>query len=589
MKRIFAYIRPHTRRILLGLSVKFGGTVMDLLLPWILSYLIDTVVPTGSLPAVFLWGIAMLAISILALAGNVAANRMASKVARDTTQSIRYDLFEKITRLSCRQADEFTIPSLESRLTSDTYNIHQMVSMIQRMGVRAPILLVGGILVTLTIDPVLTLVLVSVLPFITLVVWLVSRKGIPLYTRLQKSADRMVRVLRENISGVRIIKALSKTAYEKERFAGINEEVSANERKAGITMGLTNPMMNLLLNVGLTLVVLAGAYRVNGGLTQPGVILAFLSYFTIILNAMLSITRIFVMISRGSASANRIAEVLDAPEDLRIQPEERVETPYHVWFDDVSFSYHKAGTVVSHISFGLEKGRTLGLIGATGCGKTTILQLLLRFYDPDSGKIRIDGQNVNSIPPEELYARFGVCFQNDVLFADTIAENVAFGRLLEQSRIDAAIRLAQAEPFISELPDGNEHMLAPRGTNLSGGQKQRLLIARALAAKPEILILDDSSSALDYKTDAKLRQAMENHFQETTVIIVAQRISSIKSADLILVLDEGEIIGRGAHEELLETCPAYREIAQSQMGDLSAGNLPEAPAFSSSTGTKEVS
>lgn len=560
------YLRPYVPRMSLGLVVKFLGTVIDLLIPWLLVHLVDDVVPLGDRGRIFAYGGLMLLCAAAALVTNIAANRMASHVARDAIEVIRHDLFAKISYLSCRQVDEFTIPSLESRLTSDTYNLHQMISRMQRLGIRAPILLLGGICITLTLDAVLTLVLVSVLPLIAIVVYVVSHKGIPLYTKLQQSVDRMVRTVRENATGVRVIKALSKGEYEKERFDAVNKEVVANETKAAVTMALSNPTMNLLLNLGLTLVILVGAWRVGMGAMLPGKIMGFLTYFTIILNAMLSVTKMFVLYSKGSASAERISQVLEAGQDLQLAPPDHVQSEYHVEFSHVSFSYNKKRENLSDISFALRKGETLGIIGPTGCGKSTVLNLLIRFYDPDSGTIRIGGDNVKSIPFAELHTKFGIAFQNDALFAETIAENIDFGRELSAADIARAALYAQARPFIEELEEGYDYGLTSKGTNLSGGQKQRLLISRALAAEPEILILDDSSSALDYETDARLRTAIREHYQNTTTILVAQRVSSIQHADHILVLEEGRAIGYGTHEQLLQSCPAYREISRVQMG-----------------------
>ena len=566
MKVILRYLRPYVPRMSLGIFIKFIGAVMELLLPWILSYMVDEVVPQRELGLILLWGGAMIVAALLALVTNIVANRMAAWVAQHTTQALRHDLFEKISYLSCSQIDRYSIPSLESRLTSDTYNVHQMIGMMQRMGVRAPILLLGGILITLTLDPVLTLVLVCTLPFLGGLVYAVSKRGIPLYVGLQQGVDAMVRTVRENISGIRVIKALSKTDYEKERFAAVNGEVVRREKKAGITMALTNPMMNLLLNVGLTLVIVVGAFRVNAGVTQAGAIIAFLSYFTIILNAMMAITRIFVMCSKGIASGSRIQEVLQTPEDLQVSPAPREDSPYHVVFDRVSFSYGKTEPSVENISFRLKPGETLGVIGATGCGKSTLMALLMRLYDPDQGQITLGGRKLTSIPLEELHRKFGVVFQNDVLFADTIYENIDFGRHLPPEEIEKAARCAKAWEFISQLPEGLQHKLTAKGTNLSGGQKQRVLVARALAGTPEILILDDSSSALDYKTDAALRRALREEYQGVTTILIAQRVSSILHADHILVLEEGKELGYGTHQELLRSCPVYQEIAQSQMG-----------------------
>ena len=567
MKLVLGYIKPHVKRMTVGVIIKLIGAFMDLLLPWFLAYMIDTVVPLESIPSILLWGGVMLICAALALITNIVANRIATRVARDTTETLRQELFEKTLSLSCAQIDRLTIPSLESRLTTDTYNIYQIIGMMQRMGIRAPILLFGGILVTLTLEPVLTLVLISVLPFIALTVFLVSKKGIALYTKLQQAVDTLVRTVRENIAGIRVIKALSKTEYEKEKAFGINSDVTEKEKKAGAVMALTNPAMNLFLNIGLTLVIVVGAFRVDAGLTQPGKIIAFLSYFTIILMAMMAVTRIFVMYSKAAASAKRIEEVFRQPEDLAPQRLRPVSSEAHIVFDHVSFSYHKKEHNLSDISFRLMRGETLGIIGATGSGKSTLIQLLMRLYDADSGQISIDGRPLASIPEEELHTLFGVVFQNDVLFADSIEENINFGRDLSREAVETAADLAQAAVFIENTEDGYGHRLTSRGTNLSGGQKQRLLIARALAADPDILILDDSSSALDYATDAKLRGALRNTKRDTTVIIIAQRVSSIRHADHILMLEEGRMLGYGTHEELMEQCGIYKEIHDLQMGE----------------------
>ena len=567
MKLIFHYLKPYVPRMSVGLFIKFIGTIMDLLIPWILSYLIDEIVPQKSMRKILLFGGIMVLCSVTAWLTNILANRMASKVARDTTERLRHDLFRKVSYLSCRQVDDFTVPSLESRLTTDTYNIHQMIGMMQRLGVRAPILLVGGVFVTLTLEPVLTLVLLAVMPFAGGVVWYISQKGIPLYARQQRAVDTMVRTVRENASGIRVIKALSKSDYERKRFQEINRELVKRETKASVTMAASNPLMNLFLNVGLTLVVIAGAFRVYAGVSKPGVILAFLTYFTIILNALLSVNRMFMLYSKGVASAGRIREVLEAPEDLEIHTDvEQKSTENYLSFEHVSFSYRGGAVSVSDIDFTLKEGQTLGIIGGTGSGKTTLIKLLMRFYDPQKGCIRIEGRDIRSIPSEKLHTLFGVVFQNDVLFSDTIAENVRFGRNLEKEQLNQAAKSAQASEFIDSLEEGMEYRLAIRGSNLSGGQKQRVLIARALAADSPILILDDSSSALDYRTDARLRQVLKQKKTARATILVAQRVSSIRHADLILVLDGGKIIGKGTHAELMKNCETYREIAAMQMG-----------------------
>lgn len=566
MRRLLTYLYPYRGRMAVQMTIKFVGTVMDLLLPWILATIIDDIVPLRDVRKILLWGGAMILCSILAVVTNIMANRMASAVGREVTRRLRQDLFSKICSLSCGQVDRLTIPSLEARLTTDTYNTHQMVTSMQRLGVRSPILLLGGVLITLTLEPVLTLVLLAVLPFIALVIVGISKKGIPLYTRTQQGVDRLVQVVRENISGIRVIKALSKTEHECQRFDQINKELVRRETRAAVTMAASNPAMNLLLNTGLTLILVAGAFRVNSGLTKPGAIIAFLSYFTIILNAMLGVNRIFVLCSKGSASARRIDEVLSLEEDLKLKPSEPVDTGDHIRFDHVSFAYGQGQESLTDISFSLRPGETLGIMGATGSGKTTILSLLMRFYDPTQGEIRISGRRVDSIPPDELRVKFGVVFQNDMVFGDSIQENIQLGRALGMERLRQAAADAQALDFIDAREGGFDSHLTARGTNISGGQRQRLLIARALAAKPEILILDDASSALDYQTDARLRQAIAGGYQGVTTIIVAQRVSSLRHADHILMLEEGRCIGCGTHDQLMKECPAYREIAISQMG-----------------------
>jgi ATP-binding cassette subfamily B multidrug efflux pump len=566
MRRILSYIRPYLRRMGIGLLIKFTGTIMDLALPWCLAYMIDDVVPLKDREQIYLWGGMMLAFSAIAVINNIAANRMASRVARDATRNIRHDLYSRISMLSCRQYDDVTIPSLISRLTSDTYNMNRMLGMMQRIGVRAPILLLGGVTVTLILDARLSLVLLCTLPLIGLGIVLISRKGIPLYSKLQRSGDKMVRTVRDNVTGIRVIKALSKTEHERSRFESVNNEVVKAEKKAGMVMAATNPLMNMLLNVGLTFVIVTGAFLVQDGISEPGKIIAFLTYFTIILNAMLSINRIFVMYSQASASAKRIAEVLDTPFDMPLREADSITTQDHIRFENVSFSYNNVQDSLTDIDFTLGHGETLGVMGATGSGKTTLILLLQRFYEASKGTVRIDGRNVNCIPGDELHTMFGIAFQSDTLFADTIRENIDFGRGLPMERIELAARCAQAYEFISSLPDGYNHMLTSKATNLSGGQKQRLLIARALAGSPKILILDDSSSALDYRTDAAMRQAVRESFPDTTTILIAQRVSSVRHADKIIMLDEGRIVGIGSHEQLMHTCPVYRETARTQMG-----------------------
>ena len=567
MKTVIGYINPYKWRMLLGLIIKICGTVVELFLPVILTYILDNVITTLKIERVIFFGILMIVCSIVACVLNVIANRMAARVSSDISRHIRKVLFEKALYLSARQTDKFTIPSLESRITSDTYNVQHFLNVMQRMGVRAPILLVGGVTITLIMDAYLALVMLATVPIIFIVVYLISRKGVPLYSKVQRSVDGMVRVVREDVQGIRVIKALSKNAYENRRFSAVNENLSRDERRAGIVMGIPNPFMTLLMNLGICGVVLLSAYRVSKGLSSAPTVIAFMQYFTLISMAMMTLSRIFVMFTKCAASARRIGEVIDTPDDFFVtESEEKIDTDAYISFKNVSFSYLGKKNNLENVSFGLHKGDSLGIIGATGSGKSTLVKLLMRFYEVDGGEIYIDGRSVTSYTRRELTSFFGVSLQNGFLYADTIEENIKFGRDISNEDMISAARVAQADGFINETADGYHHCLSPGGTNLSGGQRQRLLIARALASKPEILILDDSSSALDYKTDANLRRALREEFSGTTQITVAQRVSSVMGCDLILVLDDGKVIAKGTHEELLACCPEYKEISDSQMG-----------------------
>lgn len=569
MKKIIQYLKPYFPRMALGFCIKTGGTLAELMLPYILSYILAEVVFLQNIWSIVSWGLLMVLFAGLALLGNIVANRMAAKVSRNFAEKLRKDLFIKTLRLSAAQTDEFTIPSLESRITTDTYNVHNFVNMMQRMGVRAPTLLFGGVLITLFMDLYLSLAMIAMLPLIFVIVYFISRKGVPLYTKVQKSVDRMIRVVREDAQGIRVIKALSKADYEHRRYDKVNKNLIHDETVAGVIMGSVNPIMTFLMNGGIVAVIALSAFRVAEGLSSAETVIAFMQYFTLISMAMMSVTRIFVMYTKSAASANRIAEVLNSGEDLPLKTEEEhpaIKTDAHIMFENVSFSYKGKRNDLDKISFSIPRGGSVGIIGATGSGKSTLIKLLLRFYDVDEGAVYIDGRDIRTIDKEKLYAMFGTAMQYDFLYADTIEENIRFGRAVSHDQIVHAAKIAQADDFIMSFADGYEHKLSQKGTNISGGQKQRVLISRALAARPEILILDDSSSALDYKTDAALRNALAAHMQDTTLVTVAQRVSSIKDCDLILVLDEGKIIGIGQHEHLLETCEEYREISDSQMG-----------------------
>ncbi|WP_373484361.1 ABC transporter ATP-binding protein [Acetobacterium sp.] len=571
MKKIITlYLKPFYGRMAFGVFFKFTGSIMDLIIPSILATIIDQVIPLNERLPIFYWGGVMVVCAIIGMVFNIIANRMAARVASDATEVIRHDLFARVMYFSNHQMDTLTKPSVISRLTSDTYIIHQMIIRIQRLGVRAPIMLVGGIIITMTLDPVLAMVLIGIMPIMVVLITLVSRKSMPLFAGLQQTFDSFVRLVREDINGIRVIKSLSKTDYEKKRFEVINTDVVNREKKARMTVAVISPAMNICLNLGLVGVVVVGAYGVNNGTSEVGIILAFMTYFTIILHAVLAISRMFEMWPKATASADRIVQALESVDALAVlevdELTEAAKKGAFVEFQNVTFSYNKEEPNLTNISLALAKGETLGIIGETGAGKTTLLNLLMRLYDVDEGSITIDGHDVRSMDPRELHKKFGVVFQNDMIFEATIEENIDLGRNLSKEAITAAIDGAGATEFVDEKSAKSEEQLTIKGANLSGGQKQRILIARALASRPEILVLDDSSSALDYQTDAAFRKAIKEKFDDTTIIIVAQRVSSIRHADVILVLENGAVIGLGKHQQLIRSCDVYREISYSQMG-----------------------
>lgn len=567
MKWVFSYLKPLRKRITLGITIKIIGTLAELLIPFLLSYILEKVITENDIRKIILFGGLMALCAIIACLGNIIANRMAAKTTMLFSTQMRKNLFSKTLHLSARSTDSFTIPSLEARITSDTYNVQNFIGMMQRMGIRAPILLIGGSIITMLMDIKLALVMIATMPFIFIIIYSISRMGIPLYSTVQQSVDGMVRVVREDAQGIRVIKALSKIDYENERYDRANRTLKKNETKAGVIMGVVNPIMTLLMNAGIVAVVAVSAYFVSKGTSSATTVIAFMQYFTLISMAMMSLSRMFVSYTKCAASAKRISLVMESESELKLFEDDGKGDPaYHISFENVSFSYLGKTNNIKNISFNLKKGETLGIIGATGSGKSTLLRLLMRLYDTDSGVVRINGKDVRSYTPEKLSAIFGIVFQNDFIYSDSIEENIRFGRDITSEEIIEAAKIAQAHDFIMSFPEGYSHAVSTGGTNLSGGQRQRLLISRAIAGCPEILILDDSSSALDYKTDANLRSALSKALPDSTIITVAQRVSSVKGCDLILVIDEGSIIGCGKHDHLMNSCAEYKEISDSQMG-----------------------
>ena len=429
MRMIFRYMKAYARRIASSMTVKLLGAVTELMIPYILEHLIDEVVPLGQMRQVILWGLLMVATALITRQLNVWANRMAIDNAHNVSYDIRQDLFTKTANLSGAQFDAFGLPSLISRMTSDSYNVQSCAQTLQTLCVRVPMMLLGGIAVTMMMDAALSAILCVLVPVLIAVILGVSRYGIPLYRRVQERLDDVVRVMREDISGIRVVKALSKTEYEKRRFGQSNEAMTRADIKASTIMAIPAPLMQMCLNIGLALVVWLGAARVNSGQIKPGVILAFLTYFNMVLQGVMGVNRIFIMVSKASASANRIARVLDIKPDQRVLPPEEAKTPSgdgFIRFEHVSFSYGEAtehspaagerDKCLYDISFSLKRGESLGIIGPTGCGKSTVVNLLMRFYDVEDGGVFVDGRDVRTYEKDELHRKFGVVFQNDMVF-----------------------------------------------------------------------------------------------------------------------------------------------------------------------------
>ena len=570
MKTVLKYAKPHLPIIIFGILFKALGAFTDLAIPRLLAVMIDSDIPTGDINRVYRTGSFMLAFALATLILNIMGNRLAAIASSRLAHDLRHDLFVHTLELDTAATDRLGLASLTSRLTSDTYNVAAFFGRMQRMGLRAPMILIGGIIITFTLDVRLALIFLLVLPLVALTVYLVTKKTVPIYKKEQKILDDMVRRVDETASGIRVIKALSKVDFEKSRFDKTAKNLSNEEIKAGRISSLTTPVNDLIFYFGFCIVVILGAIlSAREGSEMSGTLLAFMTYFTMVLNGMLVMSRMFVQMSKAAASAARIEEVLLTERDMKVIPSDaatlasRVDEPYIV-FDNVSFSYGGRRADVNKLSFTLNRGETLGIIGGTGSGKSTVIKLLMRLYDVTEGSIRIGGRDLREIPFDELYSMFGVAYQNDFVPRGTVRENIDFFRSRSDSEIERAVNIAQAKDFVDKLDGGLDHEIATRGMNVSGGQRQRLLVSRAVLGDPDILILDDASSALDYRTDAALRSAIK-HKVDTTTIIVSQRVASVRSADKIIVLDGGRVVGLGTHDELIKSNPEYRDIAAVQM------------------------
>ena len=566
MRMIFRYMKAYARRIASSMTVKLLGAVTELLIPYILEHLIDEVVPLGQMRQVILWGLLMVATALVTRQLNVWANRMAIDNAHNVSYDIRQDLFTKTANLSGAQFDAFGLPSLISRMTSDSYNVQSCVQTLQTLCVRVPMMLLGGICVTLMMDAALSAILCVMVPILIVVILCVSRYGIPLYRKVQERLDDVVRVMREDISGIRVVKALSKTEYEKRRFSLSNEAMTRADIKASTIMAIPGPLMQMCLNIGLTLVVWLGAARVDSGQIKPGVILAFLTYFN--------------MVSKARASADRIAQVLEIEPDQRVLAPEEARTPSgdeFIRFEHVNFSYGEATEhslaggereqCLYDINFALRRGESLGIIGPTGCGKSTIINLLMRFYDVDRGQILVDGLDVRKVTRASLRRAYAMVLQDTWVFGGTVFENIAYGK--EGATLDevvAAAKAARIHSYIMRLPKGYDTVIS-EDSSLSQGQRQLLCITRVMLSPPPMLILDEATSSIDTRTEMLIQEAFARLTAGRTSFIVAHRLSTIRNADLILVIRDGDIVEKGTHDELLAQGGFYADLYNSQFDE----------------------
>lgn len=571
MLKLYRFLKPFTFFVISIVILVFTQVITELYLPTLMSNIVNNGVINKDINYILKTGGIMLITTAIGVICAVLASFLTAKTAVGLGNTLREKIFTKVEGFSLSEFDKFGTATLITRTTNDVNQIQQLTIMIFIMMIRAPLTSIGGIIMALREDKQLTWVLVVVIPILVLIISIVLVKGIPLFRLIQVKIDKLNLVLRENLSGIRVIRAFNRENKEKARFDAASTDLMNVTIRVNKIIALLMPLMMFIMNLTTIAIIWFGAIRIDKGSMQIGSLMAFIQYAMQILFSLLMLTFLFILVPRAQASAVRINEILDTKPEI-IDPKEPVnifEKRGVVEFRDVTFSYKGSEQpVLSNISFTAVPGEITAIIGGTGSGKSTLVNLIPRFYDVNSGSVLVDGVDVRDISQEELRAKIGFVPQNIIIFSGTIAENIRYGKkdaTLEE--IKHAADIAQATEFIMEMEGGFDHFISAGGTNVSGGQKQRLSIARALVRKPEIYIFDDSFSALDFKTDAKLRAALRQEVKNSTVIIIAQRVSTIMNADKIIVLDEGKIVGIGKHKELLQTCDVYREIVYSQLSE----------------------
>lgn len=566
LKKFGKYLKPYTWQCVFGPLFKLAEAVLELYLPLLMAQVIDNGVAEGDTGYIYKMGGVMLGIVTVGLLCALVCQYVASVTSQGFGTGLRNAVFQKISSFSHAELDKFGTPSLINRVTGDINQLQYAVAMLIRLVIRAPFLCIGGIVMALVIDWKLALVIIVAIPLFILIIILVMRKTVPLHRAVQGKLDSLTRVLRENLSGVRVIRAFARTKKEQDRFEQATEDHTSAAIRVGRLSAFLNPATQLIMNLAILAIVWFGGIRVEAGGMTTGEIIAFINYVNQILLALIVVANLVVTFTKAYASAGRVLEVLDTESSLQsgpgAAPDEKAPA---VEFRHVDFTYGAGEKELEQISFSAAKGATVGVIGGTGSGKSTLMALIPRFYDVQEGQVLVDGADVRDYTLEQLRGKIGMVPQQVELFSGTIGDNIRWGKKDATSEeVRQAAVMAQAAEFIERMPEQYDSLVERGGTNLSGGQRQRLAIARALVRQPDILILDDSSSALDYATDAALRRAIRSGTRGMTVFLVSQRVSAVKQSDLILVLDDGRLAGAGTHEELLASCETYQEICQSQ-------------------------
>ncbi len=569
MFKLFRFLKPYTPTILLILSLLFCSALADLYLPTLMADIVDLGVAKGDIGYIYKTGTLMLAVALGGIVCSLISSFASSRVALGFSRALRLNLFTRVESYSFNEFDKIGTSSLITRTTSDVHQVQQTLIMMLGILVRAPIMGIGGVVMGVLRDRELSVVFYVAIPLLALALFLVASRGVPLFRELQTKLDRLNLVIREKLVGIRVVRAFDRVEHERVRFDVANADLTDTGLKLAKLMNLIMPLMMIIMNVTVIALVWFGSARVEAGKMHVGDIMAFIQYSLMILFAMMLVSMLFIMIPRAQVSAVRINAVLDMEPELKTpeRPTPAMAKKGWVEFENVSFTYHGAeAPALFQVSFKAGPGEVTAIIGSTGSGKSTLVSLLPRFYDVSAGSVRVDGVDVRQMDTQVLRQKLGFVPQKTMLFKGTVRDNLRFGQ--EQATDEElmhAARMAQAETFIRSLDGGLDAFLAQGGANLSGGQKQRLAIARALVRKPEVYVFDDSFSALDFKTDAALRAALKDETREATILLVAQRVTTVMDADRIVVLDEGRVAGIGTHKALMASCGVYREIVSSQL------------------------